>query len=354
MITIDGSFGEGGGQILRSSLALSLVTGKPFRIERIRAGRKNPGLQRQHLTAVRAAAEVSRAELEGDRPGSTTLVFQPGAVRPGDYHFSIGTAGSTTLVVQTVLPALMLAPAPSRLVLEGGTHNMNAPPFDFLQQAFLPLLGRIGLNVAAQLARYGFYPVGGGRFSVDIQPPGPRNRLELVERGAIVRRAVRGLVSRLPLHIPRREVQTVLAELDWPEQCGSVAEVDAPGPGNVVLIEIQSEQVAEVFVGFGQRGVPAETVARGAAQQAARYLASGVPIGEHLADQLLLPLALAAGGVFRTLAPSNHTQTNLETLKHFVGIEAAVEQVEQEAWQVRIEPASVVKRPEGPVGGGSS
>ncbi len=339
MIAIDGSFGEGGGQILRSSLALSLVTGKPFRIERIRAGRKNPGLQRQHLTAVRAAAELSHAQVQGATPGSSTLTFQPGEVRPGDYRFAIGTAGSTSLVLQTVLPALMLADGPSQLALEGGTHNMNAPPFDFFQKAFLPLLTRIGINVQTQLGRHGFYPAGGGRLTVALQTPGQLGRLELIERGPVVRRRVRALVSRLPLHIARREASTVLEQLDWPDDCASVEEVEAHGPGNVVLLEIHSEQVTEVFVGFGQRGVPAETVARRAADEAARYLACDVPVGEHLADQLLLPLALARGGVFRTLAPSNHTQTNLETLKHFLEVETAVEPLDGDAWQIRVEPA---------------
>lgn len=338
MIVIDGSFGEGGGQILRSALALSLLTGKPFRIERIRAGRKKPGLQRQHLTAVRAAAEVSRAQVQGDSVGSSALVFQPGQVRPGDYLFAIGTAGSTTLVLQTVLPALMLADGPSQLVLEGGTHNIHAPPLDFIQKAFVPLLNRIGLSVQTQLDRYGFYPVGGGRVTVAIQTPSTLRRLDLLERGPIVRRSVYALVSRLPLHIAKREVNTVLEQLGWPEECASVEQVQAHGPGNVVMIEVESQYVTEVFVGFGQRGVPAETVARTAADEAARYLASDVPVGEHLADQLLLPLALAQGGVFRTLTPSNHARTNLETLKHFLDVETAVEAVEDGVWQVRVEP----------------
>jgi RNA 3'-terminal phosphate cyclase (ATP) len=336
MITIDGSFGEGGGQILRTSLALSLVTGKPFCIERIRAGRKKPGLQRQHLTAVRAAAEVGQSEVEGAALGSGRLTFSPREVRPGEYDFAIGTAGSTTLVVQTVLPALMLARGPSQLRLEGGTHNMNAPPFDFLQKAFLPLLGRMGINARATLERPGFYPAGGGRLTIDIQPPGELRPLELVDRGRMVRRVVRGMVSRLPRHIAQREVRTVLKGLDWPEECGAVEEVGAHGPGNVVLVEIHSEHVTEIFTGFGQKGVPAEAVAGGAVAQASRYLASGAPVGECLADQLLLPLALARGGVFRTLAPTKHTETNLETLKRFLDVEVAAEQIDEAVWQIRV------------------
>src|SRR5262249_21779317 len=147
MITIDGSFGEGGGQILRTSLALSLVTGQPFHIEKIRAGRKQPGLLRQHLTAVKAAAQISQAQVEGEKIGSTQLTFAPGSLMAGEYAFAVGTAGSATLVLQTILPALLRANAPSRLTLEGGTHNPFAPPFNFLTKAFLPLIRRMGARV---------------------------------------------------------------------------------------------------------------------------------------------------------------------------------------------------------------
>src|SRR5512133_1574470 len=181
MITIDGSMGEGGGQVLRTSLGLSLVTGQPFRIDNIRAGRPRPGLMRQHLAAVRAAAQISSAKVAGDEIGSRGLSFEPGPVRPGDYAFAIGTAGSATLVLQTVLPALMTASGPSRLKLQGGTHNPWAPPFDFLAKALLPLLGRMGPTIAAELIRPGFYPAGGGEFVVTIQPTPRLGPLELVE-----------------------------------------------------------------------------------------------------------------------------------------------------------------------------
>jgi hypothetical protein len=157
MIRIDGSLGEGGGQILRNSLSLSLATGKPFRIENIRAGRERPGLLRQHLTAVLAAVEVGGAGVEGATLGSTAVTFSPGKVRAGDYRFAVGTAGSGTLVLQTVLPALLTADAPSHIAIEGGTHNSAAPPFDFLDRAFLPLIERMGPKVRLQFERFGFY-----------------------------------------------------------------------------------------------------------------------------------------------------------------------------------------------------
>ncbi|MGH7202433.1 MAG: RNA 3'-terminal phosphate cyclase, partial [Planctomycetaceae bacterium] len=170
MIDIDGSHGEGGGQIIRSSLALAALTGQTVRFRNVRAKRSRPGLQRQHLTAVRAAAEISAAELDGAELHSREFTFTPHAIEPGEHRFSIGTAGSTTLVVQTVLPMLLTAAGPSSLMLEGGTHNPHAPPFDFLARSFLPLINRMGPRVEAALDRPGFYPAGGGRFEVRIEP----------------------------------------------------------------------------------------------------------------------------------------------------------------------------------------
>ncbi len=336
MIAIDGSSGEGGGQILRTSLALSLVTGRAFRMERIRAGRAKPGLQRQHLTAVRAAAEVGRAEVEGAQLGSRDLTFAPRGVVPGDYRFAVGTAGSVTLVLQTVLPALLVASAPSRLWLEGGTHNIFAPPFDFLAKAFLPLVRRMGPRVEAALERPGFYPSGGGAVRVAIDPQPKLRPVELLERGRVIRRLARGIVSRLPRHIAEREVETVRRGLSWPADMVAVEEVESPGPGNVLLVEVESEQLTEVFSGFGQLGVSAEKVAHGVVREVRRYLDAGVPVGEHLADQLLLPLAMAGGGSFRTLAPSSHLTTNLQTLQHFLDVRVTCEEIAADVWQVAV------------------
>lgn len=195
MISIDGSFGEGGGQILRTSLSLSLATGKPFRIENIRAGRQKPGLLRQHLTAVLAAADVGGAKIEGATLGSQTLAFSPGEVRPGEYRFSVGTAGSGTLVFQTVFPALMLASGGSRITIEGGTHNSAAPPFDFLARTFLPLMERMGPKVHLQFDRYGFYPAGGGCFCAVVEPVARLRPLNLGERGETVSRRITAIVA---------------------------------------------------------------------------------------------------------------------------------------------------------------
>jgi RNA 3'-terminal phosphate cyclase (ATP) len=324
MITIDGSAGEGGGQILRTSLALSLCSGAPVRFTRIRAGRARPGLMRQHLTAVRAAAEIGRAEVSGAEIGAAELTFRPRAVTPGAYRFNVGSAGSTTLVLQTVLPALLAASGPSELVIEGGTHNPGAPPFDFLERAFLPLLARLGPRVTARLEARGFYPAGGGRLHVTVAPA-PLGRLDLPERGEIRERSVTAVVANLPAAIAHRELQAAAEILGW-DRGALHAEVlkNEPGPGNVVTVAIESEHVTEVFTGFGEKGVSAETVAGRAASEAKRYLEAGVPVGEHLADQLILPMAIGGGGSFSTTAPSSHTTTQIDLIERLLGARIAI------------------------------
>ncbi len=345
VLTIDGSFGEGGGQILRSSLTLSLVTGRPFRIERIRAGRAQPGLQRQHLAAVRAAAAVSGATVVGAELGSLELQFTPGPVRGGRYTFQVGTAGSATLVLQTVLPALALAAEPSELILEGGTHNPAAPPFDFLEKAYLPLLERMGPRVRALLERPGFYPVGGGRFRVEVDPCTALAPLELTERGEVRGYAVRILLARLPRHIAEREQRTIAEKSGWPAYVFTIDErPDSLGPGNAVVIEVRSEHVTEVFVEFGRRGLPAEKVALLAWKQVRRYVEADVPVGAHLADQLLLPLGIGAhfrtgGGRFRTVRPTEHTQTHIHVLKQFLDVDVRLEPLARDDFLVLVEPA---------------
>jgi RNA 3'-terminal phosphate cyclase (ATP) len=342
MLTIDGSQGEGGGQILRTSLALAAITGTPVRINRIRAGREKPGLLRQHLTAVRAAAEVCGAEVGGGRLGSCELEFKPGQVRPGDYAFDIGSAGSTTLVLQTVLPPLILAAERSTIALTGGTHNPHAPPVDFLDQAFLPLINRMGPRVTVSLRRPGFYPAGGGRIEVAIEPVGKLAPIELAERGPIQRRLCRAFLVGLPAHIAERELATVGRLLDWPQEClltctwEGDCEQRLKGQGNTVSIEIESDQVTEVFTGFGQRGVRAEAVAEAAADESLRYLEAGVPVGEHLADQLLLPLALARGGSFVTIPLTSHATTNIAVIGKFLDVKIAVHRESDTQWRVEL------------------
>ncbi len=336
-LTIDGSMGEGGGQILRSSLTLSLVTGTPFRIEGIRAGRKKPGILRQHLTAVNAATEVGKATVNGGGIGSTELSFSPRTVDAGDYHFAVGTAGSATLVLQTVLPALLTASRPSTLVLEGGTHNPFAPPFDFLEKVYVPLVRRMGPRLELTLERHGFYPAGGGRFRVGVEPVERLTPLELHERGAVKGRRARALVANLPRGVAEREIKTVQKKLSWEPKDLDVEEIkSSPGPGNVLSIELEMEHLTEVFTSFGQLGVNAETVASKAVRETRGYLLSSAPVGEYLADQLLVPLALAGGGSFRATTLSRHTKTNIEVLKMFLHLDIDVTRHDRNDWQVDV------------------
>jgi RNA 3'-terminal phosphate cyclase (ATP) len=317
-IHIDGSQGEGGGQILRTSFALAAHTGTPVVIENIRAGRAKPGLMRQHLTAVRAATEICGGTLAGDELGARTLQFTPGAVKPGEYRFSISTAGSACLVFQTVLWPLLLAGAPSRLVFEGGTHNPKAPPFDFLAITLLPLLARMGARVQVRLERHGFYPAGGGRFAVEIEPS-TLAPIELLDAGPVRAQRARALVVNLNGKIARRELDVVRASLGWPEDACRIESVNtAVGAGNVLFLELERDGITEVVTSVGERGKPAEVVAAEAVEEAQRYVAAAAPVGEHLADQLIIPMALAGGGAFRTGPLTLHTRTNIDVVRRFL------------------------------------
>lgn len=338
--------GEGGGQLLRSSLALSLLTSTPFRITKIRAGRARPGLMRQHLMAVHAATTISDADTSGAELGGSELTFRPKAVRAGDYRFAIGGAGSSTLVFQTVLLPLLLAGAgPSTLSFEGGTHNPMAPPFDFLKATFLPLLQRMGGRVEVELARYGFYPAGGGSWSATVYPARQLERLELLERGEIKATSARALVAGVPPSVGLRELDALCVALGWArESCRPLMIADSRGPGNALLAVIESAHVTEVVTGFGDRGVPAEQIAALVADEVRRYLAAGVPVGEHLADQLLLPLALGQGGCFRTVEPSLHCMTQLRLLEQFVGAASAVTREARDVCRIEVDAAATPAR----------
>lgn len=319
MITIDGSQGEGGGQVLRTSLALSAVTGAPFRIERIRAGRDRPGLLRQHLTAVRAVAEICGARVDGAELGATALTFVPGPVRAGSYRFAVGTAGSAGLVLQAVLPPLLLADGPSELVLEGGTHNPKSPPGGFLARALLPAIGRMGPSIGFEQVRHGFYPAGGGAYRVTVTPA-PLRPLVLERRGEIRAITPTALLANLPPNVGHRELLRARDRLDLDRRAGGVLAVPSPGPGNALEITVEAEGATEVFTGFGERGLAAEQVADAAIDELSRWRDADVPVGEHLADQLLVPMALGGGGVFVTVAPSLHTRTNVEVIRRFVDV----------------------------------
>jgi RNA 3'-terminal phosphate cyclase (ATP) len=338
MLTIDGSQGEGGGQILRSSLALSVCLQTPIKIEKIRARREKPGLMRQHLTAVRAAAAISDAEVKGDAVNSRELVFIPKTLKSGTFEFPIGTAGSTTLVFQTVLPALLRAKEKSIVTTKGGTHNGKAPSYDFIEKTFLPLLRKMGPNVTSTLKRSGFYPAGGGSFTAEIEP-GPLSRIEILSRGEILSQYAISRVAGLPFNIVERELQVIEKRFQWDKsQLRPERLPDEHGPGNVILLHAESQHVTEVITGVGEKGVPAERVANLAANEFEAYLNADVPIGEHLADQLLLLMALGQGGKFLSVEPSLHTKTHAQILKLFLDTKVTMEPVTETSWMIEVTP----------------
>lgn len=335
MLEIDGSEGEGGGQMLRSALALSALTRRPFRMVKIRDGRDKPGLLRQHLTAVRAAAAVCGATVDGDALRSREISFRPGpSILPGEHTFAVGSAGSVNLVLQTILWPLLAGDGPSHVVLEGGTHNPQSPPTPFLERNFFPLVARMGPQLALRLETWGFYPAGGGRLHAELTPA-PLAPLRLLDRGAVVDITVEAAVSGLPAEIAVREIRTAARALGVEPDLRRVRTVDGPGPGNVMWIAVACEHVTAVFSGFGAKGIRAERVAEACAAEALAWLAAEVPVDVHLADQLVIPLALA-GGAFRTQSPTLHTRTNIDVVARFVDRRVTV-RADGAAWIVSAE-----------------
>jgi len=337
MLIIDGSQGEGGGQILRTALALSLCLNIPFKIINIRSARAKPGLQAQHLAAVHAAAAIARATLKGAELHSQKLLFEPGSIHAGDYHFDIGTAGSTSLVLQTILPALMLGKSPSSLLITGGTHNPLAPTYEFLKYAFLPLLHKMGPTIDIELIRPGYYPRGGGQIRVTVQPVARLHPLQLIRLGEINRQYARILCSHLPQHIAQREWKIIQQQLHYREdQRELIFDDGAFSPGNVVSLIVCRQQLCEVFTALGKPGLPAEQVAQTAVNALRRYLEQKVPVDSHLADQLLLPIALAGSGCFHTVSPSSHTLTNMEIIASFTGKPFSVRELQPNHWEISL------------------
>ncbi|MBT9587763.1 RNA 3'-terminal phosphate cyclase [bacterium] len=335
MIVVDGSAGEGGGQIVRTSLALSLLTGQPFRVEKVRAGRAKPGLRKQHLTAVQAAALLGGARLEGAAVGSTTFSFHPGPIQGGEYDFDIGSAGSAMLVLQTILLPLLRAPKPSRVSLTGGTHNPMAPPFEFVEQTFFPILRGCGAELHIRLLRHGFYPAGGGRVEVNIEPLARLTPLRLLDLGKALAGRACALVVKLPAEVARRQLEVVRQQLGWSDL--QVQSCDqAHSPGNMLSLAIPSQGMTEIVTALGEKGVPAEQVALAACQETARYLRIGAPVGEHLADQLLLPMALSGAGEFVTGPLSQHARTNMDTIRLFLPVHFETRQLGPETWKVSL------------------
>lgn len=335
MLVIDGSQGEGGGQMLRTALSMAMITGTPISVENIRAGREKPGLMRQHLACVKAAQAVSDAQVSGAEVGSTAISFVPKAIKAGNYHFAVGTAGSTMLVFQTVLPALVLAQSESTLTFEGGTHNTYAPSFDFIALAYLPVLRQMGFDVEVNLHRHGFYPQGGGRWQAVIKPAKQIGPLALLESGELIAKEAVVTSANIPRHVAIRELDEIAKHCNWPIESLKATTVDAIGGGNIVSMRLRYQHCTEVVEYAGKVGVAAEAIAQYAIKDIRRYLAAAVPVGEHLADQLLLPMALSEGGVFRTQKPSLHTQTNRDVIHLFTQQRFQFIELAKDCWEIQ-------------------
>lgn len=334
-IQIDG--GEGGGQMLRSALTLAMVTGQPFRMTNIRGKRPKPGLMRQHLTCVKAACAVSGGTADGAEIGSTEIVFRAGKLVSSSYQFAIGTAGSATLLLQTLLPALLSADAPSVLHLEGGTHNPMAPPFDFIDRVYLPALRRMGVKAEVALAECGFAPAGGGIIECRIQPCAKLSRIDLHDRGELKSMTLTTLIRNLNADIAERMNEAALKQ----QPCEEVRiEIREPGPGRGVccLYEAAFANNSELASGCGEIGVTADRIGSRIGKSMKHFLSSNAAVGRHLADQLLLPMALAGGGSFTTGIPGDHVLTNLAVIEKFLPLKSEISDADRGLRMISLEP----------------
>lgn len=324
-IEIDGSYGEGGGQILRTALAFSAILKVPVTIHHIRAGRKNPGLQPQHLKAAEALAQIAEARTEGIRIGSEKITFVPNKVLQGDYKFEVGTAGSVTLLIQTLLPPLCLSREKSRLTLVGGTHVEWSPPFHYLSEVLLPTLSLMGISATASIERWGWYPKGGGIIHIETKPLPELKPISLVDRGLL--KKIRGIsaISHLPKHVVERQrdyaIRRIEKELKTDAEIMVLYDVPAYGPGSFLFLVTESERAIAGFSSLGKRGKPAEEVAREAVDALKEYTESDGCIDPYLADQLIPFMALTKGNSsFTTTKITEHLLTNLWVVQHFLDI----------------------------------
>lgn len=347
-VEIDGSAGEGGGQVLRTALALAALTSRPVRIHSIRARRQNPGLAPQHLTGVLALAAICEARVDGAAIGSTEIRFTPGAsVRPGDYAFDVatvaqgGSAGSVTLLLQTLLLPLAFAPGPSRLTLQGGTHVAWSPPFEYIAGTFLPAVEGMGVRATCRLDAWGFYPVGGGRISVHIDGATTALRpLHLAERGPLQRISGLAVAANLPAHIPQRMANRARSLLD---KAGLNADITprrerSAGPGAGLFLTAEYENISASFSALGARGKSSESVAEEACQELLAFHGQDAPVDRHLADQLLLPAALTDGrSAYRVQRITRHLLTNAHVIRQFVPTQIDIRGAEEQPGEVEVQ-----------------
>ena len=340
ILRVDGAQGEGGGQVLRTALALSAIRGMPVEVHSIRARRKNPGLQAQHLTVVSALARICGAEVDGAALGSRELRFVPGPIQGGEYHFDVGTAGSTALVLQAILLPLALAPGPSRVVLTGGTHVPWSPSVHYVREVWFPVLGEMGVSADLELLRWGFYPKGGGRVRVAIEGGARLHPSTLVSRQGAVRLRGLSVVANLPRGIAERQRDQALRRLEGEGRQADITlvEAEAAGAGSFLILVADAGGVPAGFSAVGERGKPAERVADEAVDPLFGFLKGDAACDPHLADQLILPMALA-GGTSRltTSRVTPHLLTTVQLVRQALGCPVEVGGEEGSPGHVTIE-----------------
>ena len=367
-VLVDGSAGEGGGQILRTSLALVCITGRNLHIENIRAARRNPGLAKQHLSCVRAACEICGGQCKGAAISSQVLDFQPGTIRGGNFAFDIGSAGSATLVIQTILPALFLADKPSTVTVTGGTHNPWAPPFDFLAETFLPAIKTTGFDADCKLEKYGFFPAGGGKITLNVRPHQEKagRTIDFCQPTENIQIHARIYTAKLPAHIAQRQKKLLLQSKLKFKNIEHIEVTDSDGPGNCIMIRLvaasggslKAEGFGDggpslssgrlrshacgsvlgvggwfgrttVFTAFGQKGKPSEKVVGEVVSLTENFIQSGAAVDRFSADQLLIYMAISKSGSFTTNDLTTHLTTNIETIKKFLPVDFTIEQQNQ-------------------------
>jgi len=337
MIKIDGSIGEGGGQILRTSLSLSVITGQPVQIENIRAKRNKPGLLRQHLTALNSLSVISNANVTGNEIGSMSLAFEPKNITTGNFNFPVGSAGSTTLIFQTIFPVLMRKDAISNIIFEGGTHNPNAPSFDYVKNVFLPIVSKIGFQAKVEFGNYGFYPAGGGKWNVLIEKPKTLKPIELTKRGNLISNKVEVLHSNLDPKISIKQAKLLHSSLEKDLRDDiKIISVNSDGPGNIIQAYFDYDNIDEMFLSFGIKALPSFKVVKDLIYDINKFTKSEAVVSKYLADQLLLPMSLGEGGIFTTLKPTKHTLTNIEIIKKFINIKISTKEIKQDLWEIEI------------------
>jgi len=343
VVRIDGSYGEGGGQILRTSLALATALGRPLEIINIRKTRQKPGLQPQHLTSVLAAAAISRAHVEGAELSSTSISFLPRTLMGGSYEFNVsekrGSAGSTSLVLQTIMLPLCFAEQPANITVHGGTHVPWCPTFHYLKFIFLPMLSRINAKIDMDIKQWGWYPGGGGTVMAKVVPCEKMAPLRIPSRGRLIRATGISAVANLPRDIAVRQRNTAVNALlkKGIDANLEIVGASSPGKGTLVFLKVEFENSIAGFDALGAIGKRAEEVAEEACQSLFTYVNSKAAIDPHLADQLIPYLALARGdSEFTASSITRHLLTNIWVVKQFLDVDVQVTGKEGEAGQITI------------------